>query len=195
MYRVGQRFGVKHVIEVLRGARSERIARLGHERLSTYGIGAELSEVAWGSILRQLIHRGYLFQDFSNYGVLKLTEQSRPLLTGQISLELARPRIADRPRQGRDGATPTAGDPCDDTLFARLRSLRTRIAREQGVPPYVVFGDATLIQIAQLKPRDADTLLTVSGIGAHKLARYGEAVLAAVGEHLDSREMKPPAAS
>ena len=184
VYRVGQRFGMKHVIDVLRGARTERIRRLRHDQLSTYGIGADKSENAWGSILRQLIHRGHLAQDLTSYGVLRLTEQSRPLLRGENRLELARPRVNGTLDKKRPKTADVPDQPYDKALFEALRALRTQLARGQGVPPYVVFGDATLIQMARLKPEDAAGLLTITGVGEHKLSRYGSDFLAVIREHI-----------
>ncbi|RRQ20807.1 DNA helicase RecQ [Thiohalobacter thiocyanaticus] len=172
VYRVGQRFGVKHVVDVLRGLDNERIRRLGHDRLSTYGIGSELSEQEWVSIVRQLIHLGYLTQDVANYSVLKLTERARPLLRGEQDLELARPRVRERSRGKRPRAAADGG-PYDEALFEQLRGLRRRLADTQGVPPYIIFGDASLIQMARAKPRDPEALLAISGVGQTKFERYG----------------------
>jgi ATP-dependent DNA helicase RecQ len=172
VYRVGQRFGMKYVIDVLRGVSNERIHALGHERLSTYGIGAELGVDEWGSILRQLVHRGYLVQDVASYSVLKLTGAARPLLRGETTLELARPRVKARPARKKAGTA--AATTCDESLFEALRALRKRLASEQGVPPYVVFGDATLLQMAAERPCDRAGLLAISGVGETKLARYGD---------------------
>ncbi len=185
VYRVGQRFGLRHVIEVLRGARTERIRRLRHDQLSTFGIGAEQSEEAWGSILRQLLHRGYLVQDLANYGVLQLTERSRPLLRGELALELARPRSGAAQRRKRPKSVDLGDQPRDEALFQALRELRKQLAEEQGVPPYVVFGDATLAQMARLKPDDDDGLLSITGVGEHKLSRYGSDFLAVISEYRD----------
>ncbi|BAZ94000.1 ATP-dependent DNA helicase RecQ [Thiohalobacter thiocyanaticus] len=171
VYRVGQRFGIKHVVDVLRGLDNERIRRLGHDRLSTYGIGSETSEQDWVSIVRQLIHLGYLTQDVANYSVLKLTERARPLLRGERNLELARPRVRERSRK-RPRAAAAEG-PYDEALFEELRALRKRLAEAQGVPPYIIFGDASLIQMARAKPRDAEALLAISGVGQTKFERYG----------------------
>jgi ATP-dependent DNA helicase RecQ len=182
VYRVGQRFGMKHVIDVLRGMNTERMRGLGHDRLSTYGIGSERSEDEWGSILRQLIHHGYLVQDIAQYSVLKLTDAARPLLRGELDLQLARPRIKTRPaRAGRAKAGPVG--PHDEALFESLRALRKRLAAEQGVPPYVVFGDATLVQMAAEQPRDEHALLAINGVGETKLQRYGGEFLQAIRAH------------
>ena len=176
VYRVGQRFGMKHIVEVLRGADTERLRRLGHTRLSTWGIGAHHSEQVWISILRQLVHHGYLEQDIANWSVLRLTDQARPLLRGEQRLELALPR-AQMHSARRRPAVPAQAGPHDETLFEDLRRLRRRLADEQGVPPYVVFGDATLIEMAARKPRDAQELLEIGGVGQVKLERYGSAFL------------------
>ncbi len=220
VYRVGQRFGMGHVIDVLRGGQTERIAALGHDHLSTYGIGAHLSQYEWQSLLRQLIHRGYLTQDVAAYSVLKLTARAQPLLRGDETLVLAKPRtrppqvepvkkprraarakatvaarrrggagtrgIAEAPGSRRDWFTggPPAGEATDFTydeeLFERLRALRKRLAAAQGVPAYVIFADATLLEMAAARPHDRADLLAVSGVGEAKLARYGEAFLAVI---------------
>ena len=181
VYRVGQRFGMKHVIEVLRGADTERIRLLKHNALSTYGIGSDKSEPEWQSILRQLIHQGYLEQDIASYSALKLTEAARPLLRGEETLELARPRLKGKTKKKR--ASEHLQSPAEEALFEQLRQLRKRLADEQGVPPYVVFGDATLAQMARDKPMDAQELLAISGVGQHKLEKYGDDFLDALAEY------------
>ena len=176
VYRVGQRFGAGHVIDVLRGSANERVSRLGHDRLSTYGIGRELSSEAWGSLIRQLVHLGYLEQDVGNFSVLKLTPAARPLLKGEERLVLARPRVrtvAPKKKETGRGAVP----PRDEGLFQALRVLRKRLADEAGVPPFVVFADTSLSEMAARRPQTAEELLQVSGVGEHKLGRYGAAVL------------------
>ena len=177
VYRVGQRFGIRHVIDVLRGADTERIRLLQHDRLSTYGIGRDLGEAEWGSIIRQLIHHGYLQQDIANYAVLRLTERARPLLRGEVTLELARARVREKPQRARRRAFLNADGPYDEALFEELRRLRKELADRQGVPPYVIFGDAILAQMARAKPQDERALLAVHGVGEHKLEKYGPAFL------------------
>lgn len=190
VYRVGQRFGAGHVIDVLRGSRSERIQQLGHDRLSTYGIGADRSAEAWGSIIRQLIHRGYLEQDLANYSVLKLTPAARPLLRGEETLILAKPRVKVAPvkkePKRKGGAVSLAQG--GEGLFQALRALRKRLADEQQVPPYVIFSDATLVEMASLRPATMDELLRVNGVGQQKLGRYGAAFL----EVIQKLERFPP---
>jgi ATP-dependent DNA helicase RecQ len=196
VYRVGERFGIRHVVDVLCGADNERIRRLGHQRLSTYGIGAGTSQDAWASIVRQLIHRGYLFQDIGDYSVLKLTARARPLLRGEEQLTLARPRMREAVRSRASAKrkrtqTDTVLDTGDAALFESLRALRKRLADEQNVPPYVVFSDATLVEMSRRKPQDESELLQVNGVGEVKLARYGQAFLAAIENHDGSRPELP----
>lgn len=178
VYRVGQRFGVKHVVDVLRGADTERIRQLQHDRLSTWGIGAHHSESVWLSIIRQLVHHGYLVQDIAAYSVLKLTDAARPLLRGEEKLELALPRVKAKAKK-KPAAARESG-PYDEVLFEHLRELRKRLADEQGVPPYIVFGDATLIQMAAQLPLDEQALLMISGVGQAKLKKYGSEFLDAI---------------
>jgi ATP-dependent DNA helicase RecQ len=186
VYRVGQRFGIAHVIDVLRGADTERIRALHHQRLSTWGIGRDRGEQEWTSILRQLIHRGYLVQDIASYSVLKLTEAARPLLRGEQSLELARPRIKEQAKKKKGLRADAGQGPYDEALFEELRLLRKRLADAQGVPPYVVFGDVTLMQMARIRPVDESTLLGITGVGQHKLEKYGRDFLDAIAAYLAS---------
>jgi ATP-dependent DNA helicase RecQ len=179
VYRVGQRFGVGHVVDVLRGADNERIRSLNHQQLTTYGLGSDKGELEWTSIIRQLIHHGYLIQDIANYSVLKLTEAARPLLRGERELRLAKPRIREQVKKKRAKATAEMGD-YDAALFEHLRDVRKRLADAQGVPPYIVFGDVTLVQMARSKPLDEHALLAVAGVGQHKLEKYGSAFLDAI---------------
>jgi len=175
VYRVGQRFGIRHVIDVLRGASSERIRRLGHDGLSTYGIGADQGVDEWSAILRQLIHRGLLVQDMANYSVLRLTERARPVLRGEEQLELARPRprLKGKAKAKRKAIEKAGLIAADVPLFDALRELRKRLADEQGKPPYVIFGDTALLDMCRLKPRDDMAFLAVNGVGQAKLERYG----------------------
>ena len=179
---MGQRFGIRHVIDVLRGADTDRIRSLGHTRLSTYGIGSDKSEQEWASIIRQLIHHGFLEQDIANYSVLKLTSAARPLLKGEIVLQLAKPRIKQTGKAKRPRADASQG-PYDEALFDELRLLRKQLADDEGKPPYVVFGDATLVQMAREKPLSESELLAVSGVGQHKLEKYGDDFLNAIAEY------------
>jgi ATP-dependent DNA helicase RecQ len=185
VFRVGERFGVRHVIEVLRGAKSQRISDLRHNELSTYGIGADQSAVEWENIFRQLIHLGYLVQDFTRYGVLGLSPAARPVLKGETEVILGLPRAVIKPEakgKRRSGAVGAL----HQELFDRLRTLRKQIADASNVPPFVVFSDASLLEMASSKPRDERELLAITGVGEHKLRKYGPAFLSVVnGRNVD----------
>lgn len=179
VFRVGERFGVRHVIEVLRGAKSQRISDLRHHELSTYGIGADQSAVEWENIFRQLIHLGLLVQDFTRYGVLGLSPAARPVLRGETEVILGLPRAVIKPEakgKRRSGVV----DALHQELFDRLRALRKQIADAANVPPFVVFSDASLLEMASSKPRDERELLSITGVGEHKLRKYGAAFLSVV---------------
>ena len=171
VYRVGQRFGIGHIIDVLRGAKTQRLLDLGHDRLSTYAIGRDAGQDHWSHLLRQLIHHGYLEQDIANYSVLKLTEAARPLLRGEVELTITKPRI--KPERKKRPERRIVGLEYDQELFNQLRALRKQIADRDGVPPYVIFGDASLAEMAATLPTDKDALLQVNGVGQTKLQRYG----------------------
>ncbi len=171
VYRVGQRFGIGHVIDVLRGAKTQRIFDLRHDQLSTYGIGREQNQDHWSHLLRQLIHYGYLEQDIGNYSVLKLTEAARPLLRGEIELTISKPRV--KPGRKKRPERKIVGLEYDQELFNQLRILRKQIADRDGVPPYVVFGDASLAEMAATLPTDKEAFLQINGVGQAKLQRYG----------------------
>ncbi len=198
IYRVEQRFGVKHVIEVLRGANTKKVRNFGHHQLSTYGIGSDLSEDEWSSIIRQLIHQGYITQDIAQFACLKLKSSARPLLRGESTVKMSRPRLSMKKR--REELHIDATSSVSRQLFNTLRKLRKEIADEQGVPPFVVFGDATLKQMSEMRPMDEDELLNISGVGEHKLATYGGDFLDAITEFclehgLESVVSLPPAAN
>jgi ATP-dependent DNA helicase RecQ len=163
------------VVDVLRGADNERIRKFGHERLSTYGIGVEYSQAEWLSITRQLIHHGYLLQDIEHFSVLKLTARAQALLRTADMLALARPRI--REKAGKKPAATSDLDRRSGRLFESLRALRKRLAEEKGVPPYVIFGDATLIEMSRKRPANAAEFLDINGVGKVKLERHGAAFL------------------
>jgi ATP-dependent DNA helicase RecQ len=179
VFRVGQRFGMMHVIDVLRGSQNQRMLDLRHDKLSTFGIGKDLSLDAWSGLIRQLVHLGYLEQDVAAFSVLKLTERARPLLKGEERLELARPRDTRVVEKKSAAKKPSY----DGGLFQELRALRKQIADEQQVPPFVVFADATLAEMAAQMPQDKWEMLKVTGVGQHKLARYGDAFLRIIKEH------------
>jgi ATP-dependent DNA helicase RecQ len=183
VYRVRQSFGVKHVVDVLRGADNERIRKFGHESLSTYGIGLEYSHAEWMSMVRQLIHRGYLIQDIAAFSVLKLTPHALLVLKNKETVELARPRI--REKQPKKPAVAMELDADDLRLFESLRSLRKQLAEKGGVPPYVIFGDAALVEMSKLRPQNEVEFLGVNGVGQVKLERYGSEFLDVIVQDLD----------
>ena len=185
VYRVGQRFGMGHVIDVLRGSHNQRIQSLSHDRLSTFGIGKDLSQDAWGSVIRQLIHLGYLEQDMGNYSILRLAAKSRPLLRGEERLILARPRVKMTPAK-KDPKRKREGLDYNDALFQELRTLRKQLADEQQVPPFVVFSDATLAEMAAYQPVDADSFSRLNGVGKHKLGRYGTQFLQVIQRFIEA---------
>jgi ATP-dependent DNA helicase RecQ len=191
VYRTGSRFGAAHLIDVLLGGDTVRIRQLGHERLSVHGIGRELDRGQWRSLFRQLVALGYLVSDSEAKGGLRFGEEAlvRPLLRGETSLalRLAPPAKERRSRSaapsGQTGRSAAAGgggeqsEAVDDELLGALKAWRREQAREQGVPPYVVFHDRTLVEIAARCPADLASLGDVSGVGRAKLERYGEALL------------------
>ncbi|MFQ5487266.1 MAG: DNA helicase RecQ [Gammaproteobacteria bacterium] len=189
VYRTGQRFGVNYLIEVLRGSNNERIRHNGHEQLSTFGIGKELESGEWRGVFRQLIARGYLDVDLEGFGALRLTAACRPLLRGEKRLELRKSRRPERSRTRRHRASPELSA-TDDPLFEALRGLRRRLAEEQGVPPYVIFHDATLQEMAARRPATPAQLLDISGVGEQKLQRYGAHFLKAIAAHAEVRQAK-----
>jgi ATP-dependent DNA helicase RecQ len=176
VYRTGQRFGAAHVVDVLLGKTTDKIHQHGHDQLSVYGIGTELNGSAWRSVVRQLIVQGYLRSDQRRYGALVLTEQSRAVLKGEIALRLREDRkLKTEKKKRRDSAAALA--PADQSLFDALRKRRKEIADQLDLPPYVIFHDATLKQLAELRPTTEAAMLSVNGIGAVKLERYGKAFL------------------
>ena len=185
VYRTGQRFGAGHVIDVLLGRATERVSQLGHDRLSTFGIGADRDERQWRAVFRQLVALGYLRADGEAFGALKLTPSSRQVLKGETSVMLreqaAPPARAKRGKKSAARETGTAAP--DSALLRALRAWRLGVAREHGVPAFVVFHDGTLETIAALRPGTREALRGVSGVGEKKLERYGEALLEVVRSH------------
>lgn len=175
VYRSGQRFGASHVIAILRGSDNEKIRTCGHNHLSTYGIGKELSADEWRSVFRQLIASGLLAVDTAGYGALQLTEQCRPILRNEQTIALRR----DKPVQTRaTQRKPTQDiDEAQIPLWNALRRVRKELADEHGVPPYVIFHDATLKDMLEKFPLSEWEMLSVTGVGDRKMAQFGEAFL------------------
>jgi len=182
VYRTGQRFGAVHLIDVLLGKETERVLQWGHQELSTFGIGKELDEKVWRTVFRQLVAQGLLAVDHAGHGSLLLTEASRAVLSGGQIVHL-RQAQAGKSKSGSRRAsgfsTGLAAGPgaADERLWQRLREWRAGVAKEHGVPAYVVFHDATLAELARQRPQNEGALAQISGVGARKLERYGAALL------------------
>ncbi|MEM7170791.1 MAG: DNA helicase RecQ [Pseudomonadota bacterium] len=185
VYRTGEIFGAAHVIDVLLGNTNERAKRLGHDRLSTYGIGKELSKREWQSVFRQLIAQGLLVVDMDGYGGMRLGPDCRALLKGETTLTLRRDPQQKTAKRKVAAAAAGLSSPEEETLFHALRKCRLELAQAQGVPPYVIFHDSTLVEIARHKPRDATEMSRISGVGQAKLSRYGDRFLAIVADRED----------
>nr|WP_314844711.1 DNA helicase RecQ [uncultured Microbacterium sp.] len=178
-----QSFGAGHLIDILRGASTERIRQQGHEKIATYGIGADLSDQDWRSVVRQLLARGILAAQ-GEYGTLAPGEQAAGVLKGETPVPLRKDTIgrpASAPRS-RKASAADALDAADRGLFEALRAWRAETAREQGVPAYIVFGDATLRALAESRPASLSDLSGITGIGAKKRDAYGEGVLAVIAD-------------
>jgi ATP-dependent DNA helicase RecQ len=172
--RTGQRFGAGHVIDVLLGKETPRVLSLGHRDLSTYGIGTEHSERVWRGVLRQLVAGGYLATDADGYGTLKLSTRGTPILKGQETVHFRHDPVPQKALPKRGAARPVdtlSGG--EASLFEALRTLRAALAKEQGVPAYVIFDNKTLVKMAERKPRSVAELRRVPGVGEVKLERYG----------------------
>ena len=179
IYRSGQRYGVGHLIDLLLGRETDKIRALGHQHLAVFGMGKHLAEADWRTLFRQLVARGLADVDLDGFGGLRLTDTCRPLLRGEVSLELRRdlkPQRAQRSSGGPSQASQLVrGD--ERPLWEALRTLRRKLAEEHGVPPYVIFPDATLLEMLRSQPQSLSDMARVSGVGARKLERYGQAFL------------------
>ena len=184
----GFSFGAQHMIDILRGKSTQKVQQFDHERLSTFGIGADLDVAQWRSVLRQLVMLRLVRVDHERFNTLRLTDASREVLRGERQLRLRRPakslpkkterRLVDKTRVSAD-ATDMAG--VDESLYEALRSWRREVSKQHGVPAYTVFHDSTLRELARVRPRTLDELRSISGIGATKLERYGTALLETLG--------------
>ena len=185
VHRTGQRFGVNYLIDVLLGKDDDRVKRFGHDRLTTFGIGKELGQPEWRGVFRQLISRGLLAVDLEGHGGLRLTDLSRPVLRGEAPLMLrrdAKPEKAKKTKTLRAVRSAFIQD-ADRRLWEALRARRLELARKQGVPPYVVFHDATLAEMVERRPQTLSDLAHISGVGERKLAAYGADFVAIVRAH------------
>jgi ATP-dependent DNA helicase RecQ len=181
VYRTGQRFGVVHLIDVLLGKATPKIEQFNHQQLSTFGIGKALSQQQWSSVYRQLVAGGYLESDIEAYGGLKLSESARPVLRSESEVWLRRDAEVVKQKISKAGRGANAKEiysaVSEDPLWYILKAKRTELAREQGVPPYVIFHDSTLLEILNRRPSNIDEMSQISGVGQAKLDRYGDAFL------------------
>ncbi len=193
--RTGQRFGAGHLIDILRGKATEKVAQFGHDHLPTFGVGTDLDEATWRTVARQLLAGGLLYADAQHFGALKLAEAAKPVLKNETALMLRRQTLAKRKAAKPKtfdpfNPRPATSTPADASLYDRLRQWRGQTAREQGVPAYVILHDRTLNELATQRPQSADELLAIAGIGEAKAARYGAALLTLLAGNLD--QPSPP---
>ena len=185
-YRTGQRFGAMHLIDVLVGRLTERVTQFGHDKLSVFGIGNDLNEKQWRAVIRQLVAMGHLRADSEAFGALKLTESARGVLKGETAVMLREAAPGTRVRASRtksrrgDLAPRAETKPADASLQAALRAWRSDIARQRGVPAYVVLHDSTIDGIAAARPSTLNELRNIPGIGDKKLEHYGDELMALV---------------
>ncbi len=196
IYRSGQRYGVGHLIDLLLGRETDKIRTLGHQHLSVFGKGTHLGEADWRTLFRQLVARGLADVDLDGYGGLRLTDACRSLLRGEVMLELRRdlkPQRAQRSGSGPSQASQLVrGD--ERPLWEALRSLRRKLAEEHSVPPYVIFPDATLLEMLRGQPQSLADMARISGVGARKLERYGQAFLDVLTDRGDASAAPRPVA-
>lgn len=171
-YRTGQRFGVKHLIDVLLGNMTEQVKRFRHETVSTFGIGKEYDQQQWQSIYRQLVAANLLMVDMSGYGSLHLTKQCQPILRGEQTIAFRKDPIVSKKKSSTSAKKEQKSKPVS-ALWDALKNKRLTLAREQGVPPYVIFHDSTLSEIHDKQPKTLNEFATISGVGQSKLQRYG----------------------
>ncbi len=181
VYRTGQRFGVVHLIDVLLGKTTPKVEQFRHQQLSTFGIGKELSQQQWSSVFRQLVAGGFLETDMEAFGGLKLSEAAKPVLRGESEVWLRRDAEVAKRKVSKAGRGSSAKEVyvavSEDPLWYILKAKRTELAREQGVPPYLIFHDSTLLEILNRRPTSLTEMGQISGVGQAKLTRYGDAFL------------------
>ncbi|WPC06721.1 DNA helicase RecQ [Pseudomonas benzenivorans] len=186
IYRSGQRYGVGHLVDLLLGRDNDKVRSLGHQHLSVFGVGKALAEGEWRSLFRQLVARGLADVDLEGYGGLRLSDSCRPLLRGEVSLQLRRDLKPQHSAKGSSSAASQLVRGEEREQWEALRALRRKLAEEHGVPPYVIFPDATLLEMLRSQPGTLAEMARVSGVGARKLERYGEAFLEVLGGAADA---------
>jgi ATP-dependent DNA helicase RecQ len=189
VYRTGQRFGVVHVMDVLQGKENEKVLQHGHQKLSTFGIGSDIHEAQWRSVIRQLVVRGFLRVDIEGYSALQLTDLCRPVLKGEQLLHLRKEEVKAPPT--KKGAAKsyrkTQISPEDQELWDELRECRKYLAEEHNVPPYLIFHDATLKEMLDIMPMSRSELLAITGVGESKLEKYGADFVEIICRYADAR--------
>ncbi len=180
IYRTGQRFGVSHLVDVLRGQDNAKVKQHGHQSVSTFGIGNDLSADQWKSVYRQLIARGHIQVDSEAFGAFKLTDKCRAILRGEETISLRKDRVELRSKKSSRTSSHVSDQ--DRDLWEALREKRTSLAKEQGVPPYIIFGDVSLMEMMERRPATSKQLLMITGVGQSKLEKYGEAFLSVLAE-------------
>src|SRR5262249_43858279 len=183
IYRTGERFGQAHVIPVLLGEPDARIESLHHDKLSTFGIGREHDRNSWRSIVRQLVAHGFISVDVAGHGGLSISPEGRQFLREKQSLSLRALKKARPERKSARRKIEQALPAADLALFEKLRAKRLELAKAQSVPPYVIFHDKTLAEMAARCPRSVAELAAIPGVGEIKLVRYGEAFLKVINGH------------
>ena len=188
VYRTGQRFGVQYVTDVLLGQETDRIIEWGHHLIKTFGVGKDMTRNAWASIFRQLVAGGYLAVDVEGHGGLRFGSKAMALVKGETSVEFRTDRVAERASKkaaapARKPAATGELDRAETALFEALRALRLELARQQGLPPYVIFHDATLVAMARARPKGREALAEIPGVGRSKLERYGDLFLDVIARH------------
>ena len=185
VYRIREKsgfgVGVQHVVEVLCGAETEKVRKFDHHTLSTYGIGSEHNRAAWGTIGRELVRLGFLFQNTEKFNIIELTDEGRAALKSRQKITLTKPVAPTEPAKHRVGEIA-----CDEALFEKLRMLRKRLADERGVPPYIVFSDVALRQMARFYPAGDQEFSRISGVGEKKLKEFGATFLGEITAHLQT---------
>jgi ATP-dependent DNA helicase RecQ len=185
-YRTGERFGMAYLIDILLGAENERINKFGHDKVSTYGIGTDLTKPEWQNVFRQLVARNLLIPSAEGFGSLQITAKGRAFIKDKPTLSMrhhVKTAAAERLKRSVRKSAPTLASEADQGLYEDLKAARSALAKAQKVPAYVIFHDKTLIELARDKPHSLEAMLEVSGIGEAKLKRYGQSLLDVIVEH------------
>lgn len=185
VYRIREKsgfgVGMNHIVEILTGADTEKVRKFGHQSLSTYNIGAEHSRAEWGAVGRELVRLGLLFQNNEKFNIIELTDEGRAALKARKKITLTRPVTAPEPEKHRAGEIA-----CDEALFEQLRGLRKQLADERGVPPYIIFSDVSLRQMARFYPQSDKEFSRISGVGEKKQREFGTVFMADIAKHLQT---------